>query len=257
MPRRIAGVVTKVCGVIQARMGSMRLPGKILAPLVGLPLLSVLWERVRTARSIDQWWLATSVLPTDDITAAWGTTLGLRVLRGDPEDVLSRFATIARTEAPAFVVRFTADDPLVDAAVVDLLVEQGRAMPSSAPVLGDHGEARRLPLGYVPELVRGEDLLRADEVTRTGPPHHRAHVTSLLWAEGGQRFVPPAGWSDHPEWRWTVDTSLDLDMADGLLGLVGDGWRSPGYAELVGVLEQHPRLAATNAGVRQKTLVEG
>jgi spore coat polysaccharide biosynthesis protein SpsF (cytidylyltransferase family) len=76
MPRRIAGVVTKVCGVIQARMGSTRLPGKILAPLVGLPLLSVLWERVRTARSIDQWWLATSVLPTDDITAAWGATLG-------------------------------------------------------------------------------------------------------------------------------------------------------------------------------------
>ena len=139
-----------IVGIIQARMASTRLPGKILAPIAGVPLLQVIVERVQAA-AVDEWWIATTDTPSDDVTAAWGEAMGVRVLRGDPDDVLSRFARIASERRPDWIVRLTADNPYVDASIVDLLLAAG---PTT---IRDHlteAEPRRMPLGYVPEIVR-------------------------------------------------------------------------------------------------------
>jgi spore coat polysaccharide biosynthesis protein SpsF len=242
----------QVIGVIQGRMGSTRLPGKLLAPLNGRPLLSVLVERTRAAR-VDEWWFATSTDAHDEIAAAWGDALGLRVLRGDPEDVLSRFATIAADRRPEWVVRLTADNPFVDAGIVDRLVA---ATPGAS---ADHVGApvdSPLPLGYVPEVVRGPVLL--EMAAASLPPHHRAHVTSALRDAGRTAGMElPRDWPARPEWRWTVDTAADLAMADAAFRAFGTAWAHADYPAMVAVLDQRPDIVERNAAIRQKGVAEG
>lgn len=242
-----------VIGVIQGRMGSTRLPGKLLAPLDGRPLLEVLAGRIRDA-SPEEWWLATTTDRTDDVAAAWGERLGLRVHRGDPEDVLSRFATIARERRPDWIVRLTADNPFVDAAVVDLVAEAADAA-DAADHVGSTLEPA-LPLGYLPEAVRGSALVGLAETPL--PAHHRAHVTSALRKAG--RSAPlalPRGWPHRPEWRWTVDTAADLAMADAAFRAFGSAWRTIDYPAMVELLDRRPDIVDRNAEVRQKGVTEG
>jgi spore coat polysaccharide biosynthesis protein SpsF len=104
----------KTVAIIQARMRSERLPGKILSPLCGRPLLALLATRTARAR-VDEWWLATSSDPADDVTEAWGFELGLRVYRGHATDVLSRFLAVADETGADWLFRLTADNPFVDA----------------------------------------------------------------------------------------------------------------------------------------------
>lgn len=117
-------------GVIQARMRSERLPGKILAPLAGKPILELIASRIGSAR-VDEWWLATSTDPADDVTEAWGFELGLRVFRGHESDVLSRFLAIGADTGADWCVRVTADNPFLDAAVVDALIDARDGCPTA------------------------------------------------------------------------------------------------------------------------------
>jgi spore coat polysaccharide biosynthesis protein SpsF (cytidylyltransferase family) len=168
-------------GIIQARMGSERLPGKILAPLAGRPVLGLLVDRIRRAR-VDEWWLATSSDPADDVTEAWGFELGLRVFRGHPTDVLSRFVAIGEEARVDWMIRVTADNPFLDAPVVDRLIEardhdddakQADAirLEGGLPISYDSdptrcanaGRSPRLPIGYGVELVRRRALAQAQQ----------------------------------------------------------------------------------------------
>jgi spore coat polysaccharide biosynthesis protein SpsF len=242
-----------VIGVIQGRMGSSRLPGKLLAPIAGRPLVEVLVERVRHAR-VAEWWLATTDGAEDDVAAAWGESLGLRVLRGDRHDVLSRFAAIVESRKPEWIVRLTADNPFVDSAVVDALVAAAGVAPE-VDYVGE-GPERRLPLGYVPELVRATAVGAAarDDL----PAHHRAHVTSVMRQGGRAKPLSiPEAWPVRPAWRWTVDTLDDLAMADAAFRAFGGGWQAIDYPAMVRILDERPEITGRNASVVQKGVGEG
>jgi spore coat polysaccharide biosynthesis protein SpsF len=194
----------KTIGIIQARMSSQRLPGKILAPLGGRPLLAQLCARIRPAR-VDEWWLATTADPADDVTEAWGFELGLRVFRGDPTDVLSRFLTIGAEANADWIVRVTADNPFLDAPLINRLFDACDAseeaknadavrlranMPLDIQV-DDSSDPEAppttltspgLPLGYGAELVRFSALEAASQEIPEDQFHHRVHVTSCLSA---------------------------------------------------------------------------
>jgi spore coat polysaccharide biosynthesis protein SpsF len=248
--------MVRAIGVIQGRMASTRLPGKLLAPLAGQPLLEVLVRRTRAA-AVDEWWLATSDAASDDVAAAWGEELGLRVLRGDPDDVLSRFVAVIGERRPAWVVRLTADSPFVDAAIVDELLAQGDSLPAGVDHLADDpGEGRLLPRGYVPELVQAAALeeIAAGELA----PHHRVHVTSGLVEAGRSAWLTlPDRWPHRGSWRWTVDTQADLAMARAAFAAFGDRWPDIGYRDMVSTFDARPDIGALNAGERQKALTEG
>jgi len=227
-------------GIIQARMGSERLPGKILAPLGGRPLLARLVSRIARAR-VAEWWLATSEHPSDDVTAAWGFELGLRVFRGAEQDVLSRFLAIAAETDAEWLLRVTADNPFLDAPLIDHLLDARDAKPKAAERAdlvrhrggmtlpknasfasfddassGDEAEGRspELPVGYGVELARRAALEGAAATIPADAFHHRVHVTSWLATQGGVLEVPtPGDWPDRGPWRWTVDTDADLAMA--------------------------------------------
>lgn len=249
--------MTRTIGIIQARMSSSRLPGKILAPLRGLPLLQVLLERIRGA-GIDQWWLATSVDPTDDLTAAWGEALGLRVLRGELDNVLSRFLAVLRQAESDWFLRVTADDPFVDAGIIDLLVQRAAGVPDSVAVVGEDPAHRALPLGYVPQLARSQALLAQEQTILAAEPHHQIHVLSWFYQQGAVAWLPhPEGWARRPHWRWTVDTAADYEMARRAFEALGDGWAGAHYQDWVRLLDGRPELTGLNQAVQQKTLEEG
>ena len=246
-------------GIIQARLASTRLYGKILHPLRGHPLLAVLARRLASAARVDAWWLATTERGEDDLTARWGRAIGLNVHRGSEADVLSRFTAIVRRQprVPDWVVRITADDPFTDGAVVDLMLHQAATAPASATLLVGAGAAG-LPLGYIPSVVRGPVLLDIESRIPADQPYHRAHVTSWLDAErGGVAYHPPAAWPRRSCWRWTVDTAEDARMAEQAFTLFGDAWPDIAYPDMVAALDDRPDIADINAHIRQKPLEAG
>jgi len=240
-------------GIIQARMTSSRLPGKVLAPVAGLPLLAVQCRRLQTATLVDDWWLATTCGAADDVLASWGVALGLKVHRGDDEDVLSRFVDVVRAVEPSWVVRLTADNPFTDGKVVDTLLRAGRNSNSSdADVWGESPAERETPLGYTPQVVRGGALLGLDPSIPRGSPH-RAHVLTAFYEQDRHAAVSVRGPApSRPTWRWTVDTCEDLAMAQQAFACFGERWPFIGLAEMVEVLDAHPEIVEVNAAVRQR-----
>lgn len=261
--------MSKTIGIIQARMGSERLPGKILAPLGGWPLLELLWLRVARAR-VDEWWLATSAHPSDDVTAAWGFELGLGVFRGEEQDVLSRFLAVGAKTGADWIVRVTADNPFLDARVIDALLDardDKSEQAARADLLQHRGGlplptlergTPHLPVGYGVELARRSALERAASQIPPDASHHRVHVTSWLASQGGVLEIPtPADWPDRGSWRWTVDTVEDLAMARSAFHLFGSEAAEIDYPDMVARLDAQPEIPAMNAHVRQKALEQG
>ena len=245
----------KIALVMQARMGSSRLPGKILAPLLEQPILSVIVRRLGRVAA-DNAWIATSREAPDAVTAAWGSALGWRVFRGDEANVLSRFTGIVRACRPDWVVRLTADNPFVDAGIVECLVETARRAPASVALIRSAGRPA-FPLGYVPEIVRADALLEAEARIAPEQGFHRSHVTSWVAETAGAQPVEcPSEWPRQPGWRWTVDTEDDYRMATAAFGLWRDDWTSIGYPEMVRRLSAHPEIVGLNAHVGQKDLEE-
>ncbi len=250
-----------VIGIIQARMGSSRLPGKILAPLAGRCLLDLLATRLRDT-PVEEWWLATTEKPEDDVTEAWGHSLGLRVYRGDSENVLSRFTAIIREREPEWIVRVTADDPFTDAGAITRLIEcrdemgKGRALlalPSGGT--SDEHAGSLAPLGFGAQLARADDVVRIESEIPDGQPYHRTHVLSWLEQSGQGLSIPlPEDWPHRPDWRWTVDTPEDLSMARSAFHLFGLAAATITYPEMVAALDLHPEIVNMNAHVQQKSV---
>ncbi len=236
--------------VVQARTGSSRLPGKVLRPLGGRPVLDRVVTAAQKAPGIDQVLVATSTEPGDDPVADRAARLGAAVVRGSEADVLSRFVLAADEHPCDAVVRLTADCPMLDPELVGLVVAAWRQAPEHDYVATTL--VRTLPRGLDVELARVE-ALRALDATATW--YDRVHVTSGLYSDP-LRFrclglvVSPAA----DDLRVTLDTAEDADLLDGLVSELGDrtGWR-----ELVAVLRARPDLVARNAGVRQKPLDAG
>lgn len=254
-----------VIGIIQARLASTRLPGKILAPIAGRPMLELIAQRLRTSR-VAQWWLATSSDPADDITQAWGDCLGLRVFRGENENVLSRFTAIIAEQGPDWIVRVTADNPFVSGEAVDLLLDARDDSGKDLPLIefaGDDQGSRQLPLGFGLQLARAEAVMASEDEIPDDQPHHRAHVLSWLAdcaqaGSGEAKCCPlPSDWPGRPQWRWTVDTLDDLAMARSAFDVFAERAVDIRYPEMVACLDAHPEITAHNRGVEQKRLVEG
>lgn len=251
----------RVIGIIQARMGSTRLPGKILAPLAGRPLLQVLVERLRyvpTGPRVDEWWLATTEEAEDELTARWGEALGLRVFRGSTDDVLSRFVGILRQTRADWVVRVTGDDPFMDGSTLAALVAQALRADEEVGMLAEPADARTCPLGYVPQVARARAIVEAEQAIPASQPWHRSHVLTWTAANGRfQAFEPPAAYAARPHWRWTVDTREDFEMAQRAFALLGAEWQSASYSRLCALFDAIPELAALNQDQVQKAVTEG
>jgi spore coat polysaccharide biosynthesis protein SpsF len=238
-----------VVGVIQARMGSSRLPGKVLRSLGARSTLAWVVRAAVESGACDEVIVATTVSADDDAIAHEGGALGCRVSRGSVDDVLSRFLD-SGVHDDDVVVRLTADCPLLDPAVIAMAV---RAFDRSVVDYLSTVTPRSLPRGLDVEVVAVDALQRASALA-TGPD--RAHVTSYVYRHpqdfriAGLCFQPDAS-----DLRVTLDTAEDATLLDAMVDLLGD--RPPPWRAVVELLRSRPDLVAINAGVEQKPLDAG
>lgn len=190
--------------VIQARMGSARLPGKSLAPIGGRSLLARVVERMLHQRELPVV-LATTTLLEDDMLCEEADRLGVTVVRGSADDVLGRYAFAASLLGVPAIIRATADNPAVDLdaplRTLDILLRSG------ADYVVDYG----LPLGGTVEAMTTAALVRAAALATDG--YDREHVTPFVRRDARSRAVDALAPTTlrRPELRFTVDTAEDLD----------------------------------------------
>lgn len=206
--------------VIQARMGSTRLPGKVLRPIAGRPLLAHVLGRLQNLQHTAIVVVATSALPQDEPIVAWCSEHGVECFRGDELDVLNRYLRCAEAYGFDQIVRLTADNPFTDIEELDRLIhlhlEQGFDYTHSFG---------RMPLGVGAEIFTFQALQRSH--IEGLEPHHREHVNEYmqehpeLFASGHLR-VPSA--KMNPELRLTVDTEEDWKKACELAAHAADTW---------------------------------
>lgn len=201
-----------VMAFLQARMGSTRLPGKVLMPLQGQTILERAIRRLSAAASVDAVAVLTTRLPEDDAVAQLASELGTLVYRGPELDVLARFFEAAEKFGPDIIIRATADNPLIEIGSIDRIVN------TLCRDKSDLCMEEQLPYGAATEAVTAEALAKAH--FRAREPHHREHVT-LYIKDHPEEFrisypVAPQALC-FPNIRVTVDTPADFAFVDHLI----------------------------------------
>lgn len=256
--------------IIQARMGSSRLPGKVLLDIAGKPMIQHVIERTRRAHNLDSITVATTTDTSDDPVSAFAASLGVPCTRGNLHNVLDRYYQAAQTHRADVVVRITADCPLIDPALIDQAV--------STLIAGGYDFVanrlpppftRTFPIGLDVEVCTFAALERAWH--EADQPFHREHVMPFIY-EGfplntenrslntgistrGFKIALLHHNPDHGTQRWTVDTPEDLAMIRQVFALLPDKTNFTWY-DVLAVVQKHPELTAINAQVQHKTMLD-
>lgn len=239
-----------VVAVIQARMSSTRLPGKILASLGNSTVLGSVVGAARSATLVDEVIVATSTDATDDDTQEACRSLNVECVRGSLQDVVSRYKLAIRGRGADAVVRLTADCPLLDPRLIDQCVAVWCADPKI--FMSTNSLVRTYPRGFDVEVLSVSALDWIDEHS-TG--HHRTHVTSLLLEKANEQpIVNLSAAVDNSDLRVTVDTPEDLLLVrcvvDELAGAAND------HDQVAALLRKRADIRGINAHVLQKEVRE-
>lgn len=234
-------------------MGSTRLPGKVLEPIAGRPVLRHIVERLRAVPALEEVVVVTSELRPDDPIAKLCSEHRISCFRGSEHDVLDRFQRASETFGAKRLVRVTADCPLVDPEVVGALLDLAAVSSDTAyasvatGAIGARVGYRRYPDGLDAETFTAEALAAAWNEAVT--PYEREHVTPFIWRRP-ERFSVAVleAEEDLGAERWTIDYPADLELVRALYDLLQDGNRgSFGFRDVLAALEREPRLRALNA----------
>lgn len=233
----------KIVAIIQARMGSSRLPGKVMTNIAGKPMLYHVVSRVRRARRVDVVAVATSNNSSDDVLASYCVNEGIPCFRGSEDDVLDRFYQAAKYFDADIIVRLSSDCPLHDPDVVDITVNsllEGDADFVSGGLettFPDGLDAAAFPMATLERTWR-EATLTSD----------REHVTTYIHNNPGLfRSKTIRNDEDLSHHRWTVDEPRDLEFVRAVYALLGN---TPfGMRDILALLEKHPELKSINKGI--------
>ena len=239
--------------IVQARMGSTRLPGKVLADLCGAPMLQRQLERVRRATSVDRVVVATSTDDTDRPIAELCKSLDVPCFRGDLNDVLARFLGAIDEFDPEVVVRITADCPLISPLVIDSIVHS--FFESDCDYLSNTLEPT-FPDGVDVEVVR-VSALRALAQLDTDTPE-REHVTLGIYRRPEQFVVRNfTGDPDLSDLRWTVDSPEDLEFVRWVYSELF--YTNPKFdlAEIMELLGENIDKSRTGSDSRRNAALDG
>ena len=239
----------KITAIIQARMGSTRLPGKVLMDLAGESVLARVIQRVRRSALVQEVAVATTKSAADDPIVSECVRLGTRAFRGSEHDVLDRYFRAAQQFGGEAVLRITADCPLIDPILIDQLVEAftERRVDFACNVL-----PRTYPRGLDAELFTVRALEKAWRLADA--PHQREHVTPVLYDRPDVfSMIFVRGERDYSRYRWTLDTADDLRLIRTIYENFGNRidftWR-----DVIGLMERNPQLERINAHVVQEPM---
>lgn len=239
--------------IVQARMGSTRLPGKVMRELCGVTILGHVIQRVARCPRVGKVVVATTESERDSIIVAEAARHGAGVTRGSEEDVLARYYQAATEHHADPIVRVTSDCPLFDPDLLTSMLEAyGResAQPEGVDYLSNTVR-RTFPRGLDAEIIAFGALERAHREAIA--PFEREHVTPYIWQHPGlfrvRHFLGDEDLSSH---RWTLDTEDDWKLIRAVFEhlCVRDGAFTT--REVLALLAARPELTALNAHVRQK-----
>jgi spore coat polysaccharide biosynthesis protein SpsF len=238
----------KKVAIIQARMTSTRLPGKVLMDLAGQPMLSQQLKRLSISLEIDELVIATTINPTDDPIIELCNQSHIRWFRGSENDVLSRYVGAAKETQADIVIRITSDCPLIDAQVADLVIRwilNHQTYDYAANIL-----ERTYPRGLDVEVFSIDTLLQLDHLAKTASD--REHVTSYIRGEGHDTFKC---WSvkdtvDNSGLRWTVDTETDLKLIRTIYSDLKLANQILPYHDILRYVKSRPELAKINVDIK-------
>lgn len=241
-----------VVAIIQARMASTRLPGKVLRKIDGMSILEILISRVKQSKQSSSIVVATTEKKEDDKIVEAVKNSGVEVYRGSEDDVLGRYVGASRAANADIVVRVTADNPLTDPELMDELIKAHRRSRA------DYTYCPGVPPGISVEVVNREALEKIDSTAKA--PGYREHVTLYILDQ-------PESWKIHtvqadelglnyPALRLTVDTEEDLELMTKLNQNLGN-LENLQTEEVIDFLNNHPEIREINAHVRQKVPKSG
>lgn len=216
-------------------MGSSRLPGKVLADLGGRPVVQHVVSRAAAIDGVDDVVLAIPEGADDDPLDSAARGLDVRVLRGHPTDVLSRYYAAARATNADAIVRITADCPLLDPAISGRVVERFQA-GNADYVSNVHPPT--FPDGYDTEVMTRDALETAWR--EASDPYEREHVTPFIWKRAERfRVANVLSHEDRSSWRLTLDTAEDLERLRAIWSRLG---ADAGLAEVIALFGREPGL---------------
>jgi spore coat polysaccharide biosynthesis protein SpsF len=244
----------RVIAIVQARMQSTRLPGKVLMTVIGKSLLGFLIERMRKSRSIDDIVIATSVEVTDDVIAEYCATFNIKCFRGSEEDVLSRYFEAAADHRADFVIRVCSDSPLIDPLLIDQLVNE---YLNTYPKYDYYSNTldQSCPLGMNVEIFSFESLMQAN--VNANQMYEREHVTPYIYRNpeiykiGRKNYQP-----DLSSIRLTVDTPEDFELIKSIIEKLYPINPAFSLADIIALVEREPDLLKINSHISQKKLVD-
>jgi spore coat polysaccharide biosynthesis protein SpsF len=236
--------------IVQARMGSSRLPGKVLRPLLGKPMLARQLERIRRSALADALVVATTESAADAAVAALCVAEGVACVRGSEVDVLGRYLAAARAHQADVIVRITGDCPLLDSAMVDRCI--ARFAEGGADYVSNVLR-RTLPRGMDTEVFSRAALERIASLATC--PEDREHVTRYFYTHPSLfKLGSVESEVDSSQYRLTVDTEDDFGVIEAIYRELYD--RNPCFdlADILDLLARRPDIGARNQHVQQKPI---
>lgn len=237
----------KITATVQARVGSSRLPGKVLKPICGKPMLELQLERIRRSRLIDELFIATSVSPKDDAIAALGKSLGVGVYRGSEDDVLGRVAGLLKAHAVELHVELIGDSPFTDPHIIDEVIGYYLKNRDRYDYVSNGMEVT-YPSGMEVNVYPAHALLEAEAAVAASDPlreHVDIHLSKNKRFRSASLRAPKH--YHRPDIFLEVDTAKDFEMASAVFGhFIGQGRRHFSLAQILDFLEGRPDLVALN-----------
>jgi spore coat polysaccharide biosynthesis protein SpsF len=237
-----------VIAIIQARMGSERLPGKVMCDIGGVPMIDHVVARTEQIDGVSKTVVAIPDGPADDRLAAHLEQRGVAVFRGPANDVLARYVLAGQHYLADTVIRITADCPLLSPRVSSEVLKAFTHSPGAH--YASNTLVRSFPRGFDTEVIPMSVLSQASE--EATDPAEREHVTAHVWRRPARYvLVGVQDAVDRSSWRLTVDTPQDLEFVRAVFDRLADGDRGD-YDQIVEVLESQPDLLTLNSAITQK-----
>jgi spore coat polysaccharide biosynthesis protein SpsF (cytidylyltransferase family) len=235
----------KILAIIQARMGSTRLPGKVMRTLGQFekPSIGLLISRLAQSKSIDEIILATSNNSENDPLCEYISSLGYAVFRGDEDDVLQRFYQASIAHQGDTIVRITGDSPLIDAQICDQLIEFHRLNNADYSYLSE-----RFCEGVDCEVINIQSLVKAN--TEAIKPSEREHVTLYVYNHSDKfKCQKLENDSDDSCYRFTVDNLEDAQVVEHIINHFGNEIEKVNTLQIKQYLLHHPKVNAINKDI--------
>ena len=228
--------------VLQARMSSTRLPGKVMMTILGQPMIGRQIERLRRAQGVSRILVATSTREDDDVLAGYCHGIGVEVFRGDLSDVLDRFhGALVEAGRPEHFLRLTADCPLADPAVIDLCI--ARHLESGADYTHNTPGAT-FPKGLDVEVCKADALDQA--WFQATAPYDREHVTPYIYHRPARFRIEAVTRAPPLRFRWTVDTPEDFAFAYDVYAALYPAEPAFATADILAWQAEHPERVLPN-----------